>query len=262
MKIYLFGYSGMLGSYIKKQFPEAICFTSKELDASTCNYKDISNILKDLKKGDVVINAAGIIPHSKKTNFWKVNCDFPILLGNFCRFKEAKFIHISTDCVFSGRKGNYLETDEADSNTEYGISKYMGENAYGTIITSSIIGEELKNKYSLLEWVRSNKGNTVNGFKNHLWNGVTCWQLSKIIRDVIDKNLYWLGKRHVFSPIPITKASLVKTISDIYNLDVNVNVINDSQTKNMTLSTMYEPLFKIPPIEEQILEMSKLSLDS
>lgn len=262
MNIYIFGSSGMLGTYIKKQFPNSICFTSKDLDISLCTYKDILYLLKDLKKDDVIINAAGVIPHSKKTEFWKVNCDFPILLGNLCRIKEAKFIHISTDCIFSGKKGNYMESDEPDSSAEYGMSKYMGEDAYGTIITSSIIGEELKNKYSLFEWVRSNKGKNVNGFENHLWNGVTCWQLSKIIKEIIEKKLFWIGKRHVFSPYPLTKASIIKVISDIYNLDVKVNVTNDIVAKNMTLSSIYEPLFDIPCIEEQILEMSKLNLNS
>lgn len=261
MTIYIFGSNGMLGTYIKKQFTDSICFTRKDLDISNCDYKSIKEILKNLKEEDIVINAAGVIPHSKKSDFWKVNCDFPILLGNLCRVKNARLIHISTDCVFSGNKGNYTELDYPDSKTEYGMSKSLGENTYGTIITTSIIGEEINNKYSLLEWVKSNKNKSVNGFNNHLWNGMTCWQLSKIIREIIEKKIFWLGKRHFFSPFPITKCNLIKIISDKFNLNVDVKEINDEQTKIMTLSSIYENMFEIPTIEEQIEELTKLDLN-
>ncbi len=252
----------MLGSYLKKQFPDAVCYTSKELDLSTCTYKDLKWLLQNLKKDDVVINAAGVIPQSKKTNYWRVNSDFPILLGNICRVNASRFIHVSTDCVFSGKKGNYDEDDLPDSESEYGKSKSLGEDAYATIVTTSIIGEESKNKYSLLEWVKSNSGKTINGFKNHLWNGMTCWQLSKIIRKIVETNTYWIGKRHFFSPRNVTKSELVQIISDVYDLEVNVNVVDDLVSKNMTLATNFELMEDIPDIHEQIVEMSTLILDS
>jgi dTDP-4-dehydrorhamnose reductase len=178
--IYILGCSGMLGGYLIKEFPEATHLYRKDFDI----LKDNVEVL-NLVNGDIIINAAGIIPQSGKTEYMKVNAEFPITLGDYCKKVGANMIHISTDCVFSGKKGFYTESDIPDSDTEYGISKALGDKAYATIIATSIIGEERFNKKSLLEWVLSKKGEEIDGYTNHIWNGVTCRQLCSILKEII-----------------------------------------------------------------------------
>ena len=258
--IYIFGSTGMLGSYLKKQFPDAKCFSSVNFDVSNITYMDIHEKLYDVRRNDVIINAAGVIPQSDKTEYMRVNCDFPILLGNFCRVKGVQCIHISTDCVYSGKRGKYTEDDIPDSTHAYGVSKSLGDECYAQIITTSIIGEELTHKYSLLEWVKKNKNMTVHGYVHHKWNGMTCLQLSKIIKEVIDYNITWIGKRHVYSPREVTKYELVKMISDEFNLNVNV-VEYETDVKDMTLSSIFDIQFSIPDIKQQIQELTTVNLE-
>ena len=101
----------------------------------------------------------------------------------------------------------------------YGTTKSLGESQKSTIIRTSIIGEELTGQNSLLEWIKSNKNKTINGFANHYWNGVTCLTLSKIIKSIIDKKDYWTGVRHIFSPNTVTKYDLCKYI-EVWRFEV------------------------------------------
>jgi dTDP-4-dehydrorhamnose reductase len=89
-------------------------------------------------------------------------------------------IHPTTDCVYSGLKGSYNEDDKYDVSDVYGMSKAMGEPSNCTVIRTSIIGEELENKKSFLEFVR-NSDSEINGWDDHYWNGITCYQYCKII---------------------------------------------------------------------------------
>jgi dTDP-4-dehydrorhamnose reductase len=118
---------------------------------------------------------------------------------------ECNVIHITTDCVFSGRGGRYDENSLHDCLDDYGKSKSLGENQNLTIIRTSIIGEEKTNKKSLLEWVKSQKNNLIFGYTNHFWNGVTCLEMSKFIFTLIKEQNYWKGVQHVYSPDIVSK---------------------------------------------------------
>ena len=167
-------------------------------------------------------------------------------------------IHVTTDCVFSGSTGLYLENHPHDCIDDYGKSKSLGEPKDITVIRTSIIGEELSNKKSLLEWVRSNKNFKVNGFINHFWNGLTCLELSKQIKTIIDTGNYWKGVKHYFSPNVVSKCQLVKDISEIYDLNIEV-IPHLSYHNNRSLSSNHEcPV--ILTINEQIREMKQYSL--
>ena len=250
MVVYIFGSSGMLGRYMKKQFPEAVCLG-----------RDASYVLNE---GDVVINAAGVIPHSGSTDY-TFNTTFPLELGELCRSKKAHLIHFSTDCVFSGLRGMYTEHDVPDAESEYGQSKAKGDTAYGTILRTSIIGEEARNKRSLLEWVRTRKGERIHGFTNHTWNGVTCWQLSKIVRRIIETQNFWIGVRHIYSPSPVSKCELIKMIADVYEIDAQIIPYLDwhgIHNKNMTLSSAYPMMSDgIPELIDQIKEQMTISAE-
>ena len=272
MKIYIFGSTGMLGRYATKYLEntgkQVIQVTRKDFDVNNLSFVSISNLFKnfDICENDIIINCVGIIPQSNSINqitnrnYYKVNSLFPIFLNNICNKYKCKFIHVTTDCVFSGYKGNYSENDEHDETNDYGVSKSLGELCDdATIIRTSIIGEEIKNKYSLLEWVKSNKSTSINGYTNHYWNGVTCLQLAKIISLMIEKNIWWSGVRHIFSPTSVSKFELVKMINHEYKLDNRVIPTTTDNTINKTLTTVHDinSLFDIPELYVQLKELVK-----
>lgn len=262
----------MLGNYIKSYLSksyEIIPLTRKDYDISNLSIDSLSQFLlnKKIQKNDIIINCAGVIPQASKQRtldtklYFQVNSLFPVILSQLCEKFETKMIHITTDCVFSGKTGNYDENSVHDEINDYGMSKSLGELCKATIIRTSIIGEEINNKRSLLEWVKSNKDKTIKGFTNHHWNGVTCLQLAKIIKKIIDENLYWVGIRHFYSPRNVTKYKLVTIINNIYNLNATLNEYKTDETINKTLTSIYNNnLFEIPDLLVQIIEQKNYTL--
>ena len=262
MKILLFGSNGMLGRYFLtflSQFHEVVPITRKEYDANTQNIQDLDNLVKTYGTETVIINCVGVIPQRGGKDYIRVNSEFPHLLNAVAKRYGCEFIHVTTDCVFNGSKGQY---DENDAHTEtgiYGHSKSLGEPGNATVIRTSIIGEEVENKKSLLEWVKSQNGTTINGFVNHFWNGVTCLQLAKIVNKIITEDLYWHGVRHIFSPVSVSKFQLVEMIGDVYKLDITINPVS-AVFSDKTLTSIYKNICTIPPLEEQIKELKTFSL--
>lgn len=265
MKVFLFGANGMLGNYVRSYLTQnnipVIALTRKDFDLDELSVLSLKKFLleKGLEKNDVIVNCAGVIPQSSKDheltkrNYYKINSILPIILSML----TTRLIHITTDCVFSGKDGKYDEYSNHDESNDYGTSKSLGELCDGTIIRTSIIGEELVNKRSLLEWIISNENRTINGYSNHFWNGVTCLQLAKIVFKIINKSLYWNGVRHIYSPTTVSKYELCKMISDIYELNIKVKEF-DTNKVDKSLSTIYgahENIFDIPELEDQIKEM-------
>jgi len=260
MKIILFGSNGMLGNYVNNflsKFHEIICITRNVFDIETCEWEKLDSILsKNIGPNDIIINCAGAIPQ-RNTSIRKyiiLNTIFPIKINELSKKIGCKFIHITTDCVFSGKDGNYIEDSIHDAEDIYGISKSLGEEKSMCIIRTSIIGEELYNKNSLIEWVMKQKNGIINGYSNFFWNGVTCLQLAKIINQIINNNLYWEGIRHFNSPDTVSKYELCCFINEIYDLNIMINK-QEEPFKNMTISSNYDnSIFNIPFIKQQILE--------
>lgn len=269
MKVWIFGANGMLGNYISTYLQTIFkikAITRNEYNISDLTVDNLREFLKDLNQNDVVINCAGVIPQRAKPDsrlYFTVNSLFPVILSQLCSEKASKMIHITTDCVFSGKiskKYNYYNEDCIhDETNDYGVSKSLGEKCDATIIRTSIIGEEKKNKKSLLEWVKKNKEGEIDGFVNHFWNGVTCLQLAKIIKEIIQKNLFWKGVRHVHSPLPVSKYELIDLINKIYKLNITINPRETDIPVDKTLSSLYES-FEIPSIEQQIKEMKDFQI--
>jgi len=167
---------------------------------------------------------------------------------------------VTTDCVFDGKKGAYNEQDLHTATDVYGLSKSLGEPEYATVVRTSIIGEELSGKLSLLEWVKSNSGKEVNGFTNHYWNGITCLQFAKLCEKIIDSKNCWCGVRHLFSPNSVSKYELVKLISDVFDLNVVVKKFEAQDLCDRTLGSIYDkPLFEIPDLATQLEELRGFS---
>lgn len=260
MRIVIFGSNGMLGNYLKSYFSkkfEIRTFTRNEIDL-TSDERDVKNFLfQNIQNDDIVINAAGVIKQRNynELDLIKVNSIFPHLLKEL----DNKIIHITTDCVFSGNKGSYTESDFHDCIDDYGKSKSLGENKKLTIIRTSIIGEELNNKKSLLEWVKSQENKTIQGFTNHIWNGVTCLELCKLIEDIIISNNFWEGVRHIYSPNTVSKYELINMINKIYSLNINIlQKETDSKCDRSLLSNYNPPL--LPDLNEQLLELKNYNL--
>lgn len=260
MKIILFGSNGMLGNYLKiylSSFHDISCIDRKIFDIESCHWEKLETLLKKeiIDKDTIIINCAGAIPQQKCNirKFITLNTLFPHKMNEISEKHGIKCIHITTDCVFSGKDGNYTENCKHDAEDIYGISKSLGEQNSMCIIRTSIIGEELTNKNSLIEWLIKQKNGVINGYENVIWNGVTCLQLAKIIATVISNNEYWCGVRHIFSPNTVSKYELCQYINEIYNLNINI-VREMDQCKKMNLSSVFNMNYVLPEIKEQIKE--------
>ena len=259
MEIILFGSNGMIGSYvlnILSKTKKIKAITRSEFDIEKDLWSKLNDILyKEKNKNIIIVNCAGIIPQKNDFNSYKkfirVNSLFPHKLQEISNKYNYKLIHITTDCVFNGLKGNYLETDIHTEENIYGVTKSLGEPENACIIRTSVVGEEKYNKKNMLEWVKSEKNNCINGFTCHLWNGVTCLRLSLIIEKIINTNTFWKGVRHIFSPNIVSKYDLCNYINDIYNLNISI-VKYETKIINKSLNTCYNNL-----IEYDILDIKE-----
>jgi len=272
-KIILFGNTGMLGNYIYKyftlkQFPIETISTN-EYTASMETFENLEEIL--IKKGidseTCVINCIGMIPqrmeNKKQHDYYVINGVFPHILWSVCKRYSAKMIQPTTDCVFSGKVGSYTEINVHDETNNYGISKSIGEPFESTVIRSSIIGRELFNKKSLLEFVIKNEGNTIQGWDNHMWNGITCLQYCKVIEKIIIDNLFWKGVRHILSPTPVSKYELVNIIKHSFNININIQRTSTETKIDKTLRTIYNEnnTMNIPELSLQLKELALFSIE-
>ena len=189
------------------------------------NFDNIITVIKEYPIS-FIINCVGIIKQNKYSydtkSMYLINSVFPNKLSIIADLLNIKLIHISTDCVFSGKKGNYKESDELDAQDIYGISKAIGEVNSRNCLTlrTSIIGHELNGKKSLLEWFLS-QNNSINGYKNAIFSGFTNLELSKIIIKVI-RSFPDLEGLYNLSANPINKYDLLKLIAEEYELNTKI----------------------------------------
>lgn len=180
---------------------------------------------------DVVINCIGLIKQhplaSDPILSLETNALLPHRLALLCQASGARLIHISTDCVFSGAKGNYTEEDISDAQDLYGRSKYLGETSAPNAITlrTSIIGPELYTQYGLLAWFLSQQ-QAVKGFKKAIFSGFTTDELSRIIADYVIPNPTLTGLYHVSSD-PISKYDLLTLFNEFYQRGLTITPQSD-----------------------------------
>lgn len=189
-------------------------------------------------KPNIIINCIGLIKQLRDSNdplvILPLNSILPHRLSKLADMIGARFIHISTDCVFSGSKGDYRESDNADAIDLYGTSKYLGEVLYSNSVTlrTSIIGHELDTSNGLVEWFLSQEDSCL-GFENAIFSGLPTVVLAKIIRDIVIPRKM-TGLYHVASQ-PISKLNLLRLIAEIYRKDIKI--IPDAKLKmNRSLS--------------------------
>ena len=266
MKIFIFGVTGMLGRYVKTYFTskgfEVVGISRSDIDIMDVNERSLRAKLfhMGMVEGDVVINCAGVIKSRgdiSKMEFIKVNSLFPLMLADACDKDKAHLIHVTTDCVFNGLDGMYDEVFKHNPEDIYGKTKSLGEPINCSVIRTSIIGDEIGQSRSLIEWVKSNKDNTILGYTNHSWNGVTCLEFAKICENIINKKLYWLGVRHLYSPTYVSKFGLIQLISDAYDLNITITPHETPVKCDRTLSSMYYHGYDVPELSIQIKEQKE-----
>jgi dTDP-4-dehydrorhamnose reductase len=200
---------------------------------------------------DVVINCAGLTKHKPGSEdplvSVPINALLPHRLANLCKLVGARMIHVSTDCVFSGAKGNYSEEDFADAGDVYGKSKILGEVDYPNTITlrTSTIGHELQSKHGLLDWFLS-QGESCKGFSRAIFSGLPTAVFAEIIRDVVIPHKELFGLYHIAAN-PINKFELLGLIAKAYKKEIQI-IEDDSLMINRSLNadrfrlaTGYEP---------------------
>lgn len=245
MKILVLGVSGMLGNAVFRYCSEDNqhdVVGSARSDGVRRNFStelaqrivvgtDVDNqdslaLLFARVKPDVVINCVGLIKQLADANdplqAIPINSLLPHRLARLCDIAGARLIHVSTDCVFSGSKGNYLESDASDAKDLYGRSKFLGEVDYPHCITlrTSIIGHELNSAKSLVGWFLAQQG-TVKGYTKAIFSGLPTIELAHVIRDVVLPQPALHGLYHVAAE-PINKFDLLTLVAQAYGKQIEI----------------------------------------
>lgn len=231
------------------------------------DFQHLSNLVGEISPSHI-INCIGIVKQSiLSENYYEsvsINSLLPHQLANICEKIGCRLIHISTDCVFDGRKGMYLEDDLPNADDLYGKSKHLGEVNYGNNITlrTSIIGHEILNRcHGLVEWFLSQK-ESVNGFNKAFFSGFTTLELTKIIiEQIIEKNIP-PGLYHVAAE-RISKYDLISKINRIYNKKTSILPSEDLIIDRSLNGERFNNIsgYVIPSWEQLIFEM-KLDFDN
>ena len=231
MRILILGGSGMLGHRLWMKlgehhetwvtirtaafpFPLRAEFPRERVLAhvDALDFDEVTRALASIQP-DLVINCIGLIKQTSRANdpvsALQLNALLPHRVALICRTARIRMIHISTDCVFSGRKGNYAEGEISDAEDLYGRTKYLGEVDYSHVVTlrTSIIGRELKSRLGLIEWFLAQKG-TIHGYQRAIYSGFSTDELARIILDRVIPSPGLSGIHNVSSE-PISKHDLL-----------------------------------------------------
>lgn len=287
MKVLIFGISGMLGSTLFYQLSRsgdmAVTGTARAESVKHFFPAELrTNIIADVDvlhdvmlervvertNPDVVINCVGLIKQLATANdplvVLPINSMLPHRLAATCKKMDARLIHISTDCVFDGREGNYAETDIANATDLYGQSKYIGElhdKPHAITLRTSIVGHELASHNGLIEWFLSQSG-PVNGFTRAVFSGLPTAELATVIAEYVLPRPDLHGLYHVAAE-PISKFDLLSLVARIYGKEIEILpepdfVIDRSlDSTKFRNATGYQP----PPWPElvQIMKDSKIT---
>jgi len=201
---------------------------------SNVNALDFDSVVRAIAqvKPGVVINCIGIIKQLKEAGdpiiSLTLNSLFPHRLADLCAAAGSRLFHISTDCVFSGRKGNYSEDDVPDAEDLYGRTKLLGEVVRPNCLTirTSIFGRDFFKQSAFLEWFLSNRGGKVKGYKNAIYTGFPTQVLARIMGDIIADHPDLSGLFQVASR-PISKYALLVKLREAMGLDIEIESYDD-----------------------------------
>lgn len=275
MKVLILGSDGMIGHKIAQSLNddcELILSSRKSISLDTIGVKRGKILFHDLitdnldsmlKKifPDLIINCAGITTRrGVKDNIQNtrlLNSDIPHKLDSWANLNSKKLIHFSTDCVFSGSRGNYLDNDISDANDTYGKTKAAGEvNSFNTLtIRCSMIGRELYNFTELFEWLVKNKNKNIDGYSKVFYSGITTVRMGKIISKIIKEDINLTGIYNI-SSIPISKFDLLLKLSNAFGLNVDITENKNIKSNKVLNSKKFAEItgIKIPDWDDLISE--------
>lgn len=266
MKILVLGKSGMLGHVVYNYFSEQgmeVIGTSREGTGIIYDaFKKISDLELIIKqeRPDVVINCIGILNKDAENNkelAVKLNSLLPHYCDGLSSKYNFKFIHVSTDCVYEGTKGNYDEFALPDASSFYGRSKALGEiiNNKNVTLRTSIIGPDInKDGIGLFKWFMNQTGQ-INGFDKVVWTGVTTIELTKAMEKAIQNNL--TGLHHVVNNHSISKYELLKIIKEVFEKDIIISKEEITISEKTLIKTKCSFDFEIPTYRKMIEEMKE-----
>lgn len=265
MKILVLGGTGMLGHRLwldlskKHQVAAVIRANSPFPNLKSFKVSDITNISEVEKviqemKPDVVINCIGLIKQVADHNNTIMNIELNALLPNqlskLCEKYKSRFIHMSTDCVFSGKKGMYKDFDFADADDIYGRTKKLGEICdleHVLTIRTSIIGRELRGRSSLVEWFLAQEGKEVKGFRKAIFSGFPTRTIGVILEKHVLHNSSLHGVFNV-SADPIDKFSLLNLIKNEKKSNVEIIPDDDFEIDRSLDSSRFRNLTHFKPL--------------
>ncbi len=246
MRVLVLGVTGMLGGAVFRAFngdPTHSVWGTLRSSAGLKYFSDVelSSLLPGVDvldqdalvavlssvRPDVVINCVGLIKQladaKDPLSALPINALLPHRLVRLCDLLGARLIHVSTDCVFSGRKGGYLESDLSDAEDLYGKSKYIGElhdSPNAITLRTSIIGHELSSSYALVDWFLAQEG-AVRGFSKAIFSGLPTVELARVMKDFVLPHPELNGLYHVAAE-PIAKLDLLTLIASQYGKKIEI----------------------------------------
>ena len=268
MNIFVLGGTGMAGHiislYFKEKGHDVTCFTRKKINYCKNiigDVTDFDNLKKIIlqNKYDAVINAVGVLNENAefdKANAILLNSYLPHFLSQLTKDTKTKIVHISTDCVFSGKVGHYIESSFKDGESFYDRSKALGEieNNKDLTFRTSIVGPDLnENGFGLLNWFLK-QNQPVNGYTNVFWTGITTLTLAKAIEVALYENIN--GLFNLVNNISISKFELLK-LFDLFIKKSKQQIIPfDKIALNKSLiNTRTDFSFKVPSYNEMMFEL-------
>lgn len=245
MKVLVLGASGMLGNAVMRVFSERpdweVCGTVRSESVKKLFPPDIAaRLVAGIDVGqqdslvrvftkvrpDVVINCIGLIKQVIKQEDpiqeILLNSVLPHRLAELCGLGDARLLHVSTDCVFLGDKGGYVESDPSDAADLYGKSKYLGEvsDSHAVTLRTSVIGHELQSAHGLIEWFLSQEG-SCRGYRRAIFSGLPTVVLAEIMRDIVIPDASLSGLYHISSE-PISKFDLLNLVAKVYEKPIEI----------------------------------------
>lgn len=269
-KVLILGIKGMAGHVLYKSLPELGSYdvyglarnieeNGKEINLDVTDTAGLKKIISTYQF-DVIVNCIGILnkdaeDHPDKAIWF--NGYFPHFLEAETKNTSTKIIHISTDCVFSGKKGGYTEKDVKDGYGFYAQSKAIGEldNVKDLTLRTSIIGPELNaNGIGLFHWFMHQKKGSISGFSKAFWSGITTIELAKVIHSAISQNL--TGIIQITQKDKIDKYSLLKLFNQIFrNNAIFINDNPDYKVDKSMLSAREDFIYELPDYPDMLNEM-------
>lgn len=282
MRILVLGATGMLGNAVLRLFVQSEGFEAfgairdgraasllpESVRSRLIPHVDVSNFDQVVRAMDacrphLVVNCVGLVKQLAEADepleAIPINALLPHRLARLCGAAGARFVHLSTDCVFSGRKGMYTEDDPPDATDLYGRSKLLGEVDYPNAITlrTSIIGHELAGTRSLIGWFLA-QGESATGYRRAIFSGLPTVEIARVIRDHVIPHPELHGVYHL-SAAPISKLELLKLVASAYAKAIRIEADDRLEIDRSLDSTRFRKAtgFEPKPWPELIAAMEE-----